>query len=193
MIDHQGFIAPAFAEQVGNRDLQAFLEQIVGVRAKAAAADVGNVAGGRKQGHARTRLKNRRHHGEIIEVAGAIPGIVGQQHVARLQRRQRIAGEELAHGGGHGVDVSRGSGNCLGEHAAGGVEHAGRQIARLPHHGGERGAHQCLRLLLDDGQQAVPDQLGFQRPAACLIVHAQHPVVAESACRGRPPGRRSRR
>ena len=52
------------------------------------------------------------------------------------------------------------------------VVDAGRQVARLARRRAEGGAHQGLRLLLDDGDQAVPHHLVFdaaQRMVACSL------------------------
>ena len=59
------------------------------------------------------------------------------------------------------------AGDGLRHHAALGVEQPDRKITGLTHRGGEGGAQQRLRLLLDDGEQAVPDhlQLNLASPA----------------------------
>ncbi len=55
------------------------------------------------------------------------------------------------------------AGHRLGQHPPAPVEHAGRQVTRLAHRGGKSRPHQRLRLFLDHGQQAVPDDLGLDR------------------------------
>src|SRR5699024_10181410 len=59
----------------------------------------------------------------------------------------------------HGVDMTRRSGHGLGEHAALAIEHAGGKIARFAYRGRKGRAHQCQRLFLDHGHQAVPHDL----------------------------------
>ena len=70
------------------------------------------------------------------------------------------------------------AGDRLRHHAAAQIEDAGGQIAGLAHRGGERGADHGLRLLLHDGDQAVPHDLamdlrkriGFMRHQAVSCV-----------------------
>src|SRR5678815_1754445 len=55
--------------------------------------------------------------------------------------------------------MARRAGHRLRDHAAVGQEHAGGQVARFARRCTECGAHQCLRLLFDDRDQAVPHHL----------------------------------
>ena len=75
---------------------QAFLEHRAGVGAEADAADVDDVRGRGEQRHQPVALEGRRHHGEVVQMAGAEPGIVGEVDVARPHRRGGIAVEEMA-------------------------------------------------------------------------------------------------
>ena len=66
----------------------------------------------------------------------------------------------MAHCGGHGVYVARGSGHGLGNHVAIGIIDASAKVARLAGDGAEGRAQQRLRLFFDHGNQAVPHDLG---------------------------------
>ena len=170
---HQRQIWLAAVVELHDRNPQALLEELASVRAEAAPADVGDVAGGGEQRHWAFVGEHRRHHGEVVQMARAVPRIVGDQHVARRQLAQRIGGEELADARRHRVDVARRSRDGLRQHRAVGREDACREVARFAHDGREGGAHERLRLLLDDGEEAAPDQLisqfahgAFSKPAA---------------------------
>ena len=96
-----------------------------------------------------------------VPLVHGVDGEVAQEVVDRLR---------------HGVDVARRAGHGLREHPAAGIEHPGGEIARLAHDGRERGAHQRLRLLLDDRDQAVPHDLhanGLQRVGAHRAVSSE--------------------
>jgi hypothetical protein len=80
-------------------------------------------------------------------------------------------GGEVTAGLGHGVDVARRAGYRLGQHAAVEVEDAGGDIAAFTHDGAEARAHQCLGLFLDDGEQAVPHDLPFDRGRLVCLDH----------------------
>ena len=113
--------------------------------------------------------EHRADHGQVMEVAGGEPGIVGDVLVALPHGLGREAREEMLHRFRHGVDVARRAGHGLGDHAAPRVEHAGREIARLADRGGEGRAHQRLRLLLDQRLQPVPCHLQPHFGAAVRI------------------------
>ncbi len=104
-------------------------------------------------------VKGRADHGQVMQMAAGQPGIVGDVVVALLHGGQRIGGEEMLDRIGHRVDVAGRAGDRLGQHAALGVEDAGREIAGLAHRGRERRPHEGLRLLLDDGNEARPHDL----------------------------------
>lgn len=55
--------------------------------------------------------------------------------------------------------MARRAGDSLRQHMALKIEDAGGKIAGLPHDGAEGRAQQSLRLLLDNGEEAVPHDL----------------------------------
>ena len=78
----------------------------------------------------------------------------------------------MPHRGRHRVDVAWRPGHRLRQHPSIQIEHAGRDIARLPRRGAERGAHQCLSLLLDNRKQPVPHDLHFDLGDIPPVGHA---------------------
>ena len=137
-----------------------FLEHLAAIRPHAEAADIDDVDGVGEQPDRLAAVKARRHHGDVVQMAGGEPGIVGDVMVARLHPGERIDVEEMRHRVGHRVDVTRRAGHGLRQHAAVAVEHAGGKVAGLAHRGAERRAQHGLRLLLDDGDQPAPHDLG---------------------------------
>ena len=177
----------AAAEQLQQRHGQPLLEHLGGVRAHAQAADVGGVAGVGEPADPAAAVKDRRDHREVEQVAGGGPRVVGDQGVAGTQGCERMAGHDVvAHAIGHGVDVAGGAGDRLRQHAPAGVEHAGGQVARLAHHGGEGSVDQGRRLLVDDGDQPVAQHL--QRDG---IDHDAPPAAASDLTSRQPPAPRA--
>ncbi len=155
----QCLVGLASAEQVADRQVDAFLEDLRAVGPEAEAADVGDVRGGREQRNRLAAVKHGRDNGEVIEMPGAVPRVVRHEHVAGLERVDRMLVEEEADTRRHRVDMAGRAGHGLGEHASSCVEHARGKIARFANRRRERRAHQRLCLFLDDGEQAVPHDL----------------------------------
>ena len=132
---------------------------LIAVILSAQATDVGDVRGGSEQRHRPALVEHRRDHREVVQVAGAVPGVVGQQYVLGVQRVHRETLQEKTDARRHRVHVPRRACHGLREHPTAGVEDSGRDVAGLAHRGGKRSAHQGLRLLLDHRQQAVPQDL----------------------------------
>ena len=140
-------------------DVDPFFEDVPPVRRQPPPADIDDMAGTREQRHRPALAKGRRHEGEVVQVAGPLPRIVGQEYVAFLHRPDREAFEEVAHRPRHRVDMPGCAGHRLGEHPPFGVEHPRRQVSRLAGRGGEAGADERLGLLLHHRDQAVPHEL----------------------------------
>ena len=156
-----------------DRDAEPFLEHRPSVGAEAEAADIDDMRGRGEQRHQPALLERRRHDGEVVEVPGAEPGIVGEIDVARLHRLHRVLLEEVPDRQGHRIDVARRAGDRLRDHAAGRIEHAGREVARLAHRRREGGADQRLRLLLDHRDQAVPHDLHVDGGGGIVTRHGR--------------------
>src|SRR5262249_44331536 len=101
------------------------------------------------------------HQGDVVDLTGGHPGVVGDEYVAGLEGVLGIRGHEVTHARGHRVDVSWSA--CLGlrDHVAERVEHTARQVLGLAHYRRERGPHQRRLLLVGDRQQSAPQD--FQR------------------------------
>ena len=161
------------AREAHQRDVEAFLVDLAGVGAHAAAADIDDVAGRGEQRHHLAAPEGRRDEGEVVQMAGALPRVVGQEDVAFLHGLRRELVEEVAHRARHRVDVAGRAGDGLRQHGAVEVEHAGRQVAGLARRGREAGADQRQRLLLDDRDQAVPHQLQADRREGIVDAHGE--------------------
>ena len=85
-------------------------------------------------------VEGRRDDGQVVQVAGAEPGIVGDVVIAGLHRLGGELAQEVADAFRHRVDVTGRAGDRLRHHAPAQVEDAGGEIAGLAHRGGERGA-----------------------------------------------------
>lgn len=108
----------------------------------------------------RLATKDRSQDREIEEVPGAVPRIVGDKNVARIQ----IAGKEfgeVAAGIGQTVDVTRRSRFGLGDHPAALIEERVGEIAGIANDGAECRSLHGLRLLDDDAPKIRPQDFEF--------------------------------
>ena len=80
-------------------------------------------------------MEGWRDHGDVMQVARALPWIVGDVDVAVMDVVAPDAADEMRDGVGHGVDMARSAGDRLRQHIAFDVIHACRQVARLAHRG----------------------------------------------------------
>ena len=156
---HQHAAHLAAVDQLHRRDEQPFVVHVAAVRPHAKTAEVVQVrrAGGER--HRTFAVEDRRHKQHIVQVPGRHPRIVGRVDVALAHGVERDVLQHEPHRGGHGVDVTRGAGDRLGEHAAVGGEYPGRDVAALAHERAEGGADEDLGLLLHYRLKAVPHHL----------------------------------
>ena len=103
---------------------------------------------GKQSDHAAI-AKGRRHNSEIVQMAGALPWVVRDIDIALIHGFRREDVEKMHHGAGHGVDMPRRAGHCLGKHLSLKVKHTSRDVACFARGGAERGPHKGLRLLLN--------------------------------------------
>ena len=157
----QPLVHLAAIDDLGDRDVEPFLVDLLGLADDAAAADIDDVQGAGEQADRLAAPEGRRDDDDVVQMAGALPRIVDDEGVALVHLGDRHLVEHMAGAHRHRIDMARRAGDGLGQHAALGVVDAGREIARLARRGAEGGAHQRLRLLLDDGDQAVPHHLVF--------------------------------
>ena len=158
-----GFLDHALACEAQRRQEQSFVKDFQRIGSGVDAADVDHVHRRCEERHSLLRVvfavEHRRDHDHVEQVAGALPRIVGDEHVAVAHGVDGKGAQEVQHRISHRIDVARRAGHGLRDHAPVGQEHAGRQVAGLARGGAECGANQCLRLFLDNGEQSAPDQL----------------------------------
>ncbi len=165
---HQVFVKPPLAGQRHQRDRQALLVDLPPVRPHPEAADIDDMHGAGEQPDRLAAQKSRADDRQIVQMAAGQPRIVGDVVVALAHRGEREGVEKMLDRGGHRIDVARRAGHGLRQHVAVAVEHPGRQIAGLAHRGRKRGAHQRLRLLLDDRDQPRPHDLHMDLRQRCI-------------------------
>jgi hypothetical protein len=152
-------VALAARHQLADRDPQAFLEAVPPTGADAVAADVG-VVDRRAEQRDHAAVAPRRHeHRDVEQLAGGLVRVVGDQHVARLERVDRVLGEDVGDADRERVDVAGGAGDGLRHHPTAAIEHGVGEVARLAHDRAERGALQRTSLLVDGRDQALPQDL----------------------------------
>ena len=153
--------APVAQLHVGDED--ALFVDRPRIGGEPAPADVDDVARGSEQCHRRPVDESGRHHHEVEQVSGAEPRVVRHEDVPRLHPRHWEPRQEVLDGTGHRVDVPRGAGHGLRDHAAAQIVDPGGEVARLAHDRAERGAQYRLRLLLHHRDEAVPHHLPVNR------------------------------
>ena len=156
---HTSVVALAALHQLADRDPQAFLEAVAPAGADAVAADVG-VVDRRAEQRDHAAVAPRRHeHRDVEQLTGGLVRVVGDQHVTRLERVDRVLGEDVGDADRQRVDVAGRAGDGLRDHATAAVEHGVGEVARLADDRAERGALQRACLLVDRGDQALPQDL----------------------------------
>ena len=157
--------APVAQLHVGDED--AFFVDRPRIGGEPAAPDVDDVARRREQRHRRRADESGRHHHEVEQVPGTEPRIVRHEDVPRAHLRDREPHEEVLHGPRHRVDVPRGAGHRLRDHAAPQIVDSGGEIAGFAHDRAERGAQNRLRLLLHHRDEPIPHHLPVNRLDGC--------------------------
>ena len=147
------------ARERHDRHAQPLLEHLAAVGPEAAPADVHHVHRRSEQPHRPVAEKRRRHQREVVQVAGSQPRVIGEVVIACPHLLDRETREEMADRRRHRVHVPGRAGHSLRQHPPLEIEHPGGEVAGFTHARAERGAQQRLRLLLDDGDQAVPHDL----------------------------------
>src|SRR5207302_4617090 len=138
---------------------QALLEDLAGLDGADAAADVGHVRGRRRERDEPLAMEDRLQHRDVAHVTGAQPGVVGDEHVAGPHGVGAQLADEVAHGGRQAADEGRDAAAVLGQCRAAGVgQHAG-EVVGLVGERRERRAHDGLGRLVDDRDDARPQDL----------------------------------
>ena len=142
--------------ELERRNPQAFLVDVARAGADAVAADIGVMDGRADIGDDPVAVEDRGQHGDVEEVPGREPGIVGDQHVAGSDAVVEAA-DQVGAGERQRVDVAGRAGIGLRHHAAAPVEQRHREIAGFAHDRAEGDALQRLGALVDDADQVGPE------------------------------------
>ena len=132
---HQRRIYLARIGELHDRQVDPFFVDARRIRAKAASADVDDMRGAGKKPDQLAAVKGRRDHGDVMQMAGALPRVVGDIDVTLEDVLPPDAPDEMRHRVGHGVDVAGRAGDRLRQHLTVGVIDASREIPRLAHRG----------------------------------------------------------
>ena len=88
-------VALAAPHQLDDRDPEPFLEHVAAAGADAVAADVGVVDRRAEEGDQPAVAPHRHEHGDVEQLAGGLVRVVGDQHVAGLERVDRVLVEDV--------------------------------------------------------------------------------------------------
>ena len=156
MISSSRLVEAAFLVELADGDADALVIDLHGRGAEARSADIGQVRDAERIGDDAAVAEHRPHHGDVVEMARALPRVVGHDDVAGLQRLRRVALQHVPQRDGRAADEHRHAEGALRDRVCLRVEdHAGEVVA-LVDDGGERRAHQRRDDLVDDGDEAVP-------------------------------------
>ena len=153
--------------ELERRNPEAFLMHVARAGADAVAADIGVVNGRADIGDHFVAVEDRREHGNVEEMPGRKPGIVGDQHVAGDDAIVETP-DQMGAGDRQRVDVAGRAGIGLRHHAPAPVEQCAGEIAGLAHHRAEGDALQRLGALIDDADQVGPED--FQLDAVHGVI-----------------------
>ena len=104
----------------------------------------------------RPAMEDRRDEEDVVDLAGADPGIGGDQAVARLQGLGREGGQKIVQGLRHAAEKCRQPVPALRDHLALRVEQGATEVPGFGDDAREGGAQQRDLRLVDDGEQLVP-------------------------------------
>ena len=153
----------ARADQLGEWDVQALLEQLARFDSAHATADVGHVRRGGREGHESVAVahsvKDGPHKRHIAHVPCPLPGIVGDQDVARSHGVGTQLAPKVAHRGRQGANERRDTSRVLRQCVAPGVREHTREVIGLVRQRRKRRADNRLGRLVDDGDEARPEHL----------------------------------
>ena len=152
----QVVVRHARAIQHHRRDLDAFLVDLARAQGVLGAADVADMADRAGQRHQRAVAEHRRDDGDVEQVAGAEPRVVGDQHVAWLQRLGREFLEQRLHRARQGQVEHRHGARRMGQRIAARVEQIAGEVLRLGDDEREGGAADRVPHLLDHGDETAP-------------------------------------
>ena len=171
-VNRSSFGTPA-AVQLHRRDLDAFLVDLARTQRILGAADVADMADRADQRHQRAVAEHRRDHRDVEQMPGAEPRIVGDQHVAGLQRLRREFLQQRLH---RARQVRLNTGMARGrvrERLAARIQQLAGEVLRLGDDQREGRAADGEPHLLDHGDEAAPHDL--QRRSGSASISAASP------------------
>jgi len=116
-----------------NRNAKPFFVDRIGVGPETAPANIDDMRRAGEKADQSALVERRRHDRNVVQMAGAFPGIVGDVDVALVHEVVADLANEMADGFRHCVDMARRPGNRLRQHPALDVIDTGGQISRLAH------------------------------------------------------------
>ncbi len=159
----QGLVGVAGAHQFHGRNLEAFLEHLARFGAADFSPDIRRMRRRCAERHQVAVAKDRLGDGNVGQVAGAEPDVVGDQHVARRELLRREVAEKMLHRCGQRADET---GNALGrlhQRLARIVGDDAGEVVALAHQGREGGAHQGRGGFVHQRDQPAPEQFEGDR------------------------------
>ena len=195
----RGARAPGVA---GDRDPEPLLEDLAAQGRVQGAADVRPVGRDRDEPDEGAAGEDRGRHGDVLEVAGPDPRVVGDHEVALAPVLRGVLGEERVEGPRQGADERRARDGRFGERPPLAVEHHHREVLRLADGDGVGGADHGRGGLVHDREEPAPHDLDVARRESVrlrrlvrtrlrLLPH-RRPLLRLRP-RPRPRGRRHRR
>ena len=112
LVDH------ASLGELHDGDEQSLLVDLGGVGAVAPAPHIDHVGRAGEVADEGAGPEHRVHDCEVVEVAGALPRVVGDVRVALVDPMRANVLDEVGYRGGHRVDVAGRAGHRLGDHPA---------------------------------------------------------------------------
>ncbi len=152
----QQLVPDALLVELGARDPQAFLVHVARAGADAVAADIRVMDGRAEEADHLALAEHRRDDGDVEEVAGRQPRVVGDKDIALVERVRRELVDKMRAGGRQRVDVAGRASNRLRDHAPLAVQERTGEVARLAHDGAEGDALQRAGLLARRADQVAP-------------------------------------
>ena len=158
-------------EAADDGDEEPFLEHRTPFGSHAEAADIDDMRGIGKQPDDLALAEGGGDDGEVVQMPGRQPGIIGDVVLPGLHGVRREFLQEMPDAFGHGVHMAGRAGHGLRQHPPLQVEDACGEIAGFAHRGAEGRADHGLRLFLDHRDQAVPLDLALDFGEGTGLLH----------------------
>ena len=133
----EGGVDLAAPDHLHHRYLQALLEYFTRVGRAHFAADIRRMCHRTRKTHQLAFEENWLGTGNVGQVPGAKPDVVGDQHIARLQCFSGKLREKMANGARHRADERRYAVGCLRQRAPACIGEYAGEVVGFAHDGGE--------------------------------------------------------